>query len=193
MPAEKAMTTKPACGEDPSINDKELAIAVDKDKEEPLAVDQLKKMPKRPRRFGQVTRGVPSCSKQQRTNTNINLDVSLDVVSAPINVTIDPPIQDSTVSADNDMQVPPQANVITQLRRKVRDSTVRNNKLTQLVAELKNEVRDLKHYAKESDAAHAKLDADLKNKYCELAQDKQRDKKSVNNVRLCHQLINCLH
>ncbi len=45
------------------------------------------------------------------------------------------------------------------------DSTVRNNKLTQLVAELKNEVRDLKHHAKESDAAHAKLVADLKSKF----------------------------
>ncbi len=67
------------------------------------------------------------------------------------------------------MHVPPQANVITQLRRKVRDSTVRNNKLTQSVAELKNEVRDLNHHAEESDAAHAKLVADLKSKYFELA------------------------
>ena len=56
----------------------------------------------------------------------------------------------------------PQANVITQLRMKVRDSTVRNNKLTQLVTELKNEGRDVKHHAEESDAAHAKLVADLK-------------------------------
>jgi hypothetical protein len=102
-------------------------------------------------------------------------------------VTIDPPIRDSTVSADNDTHVPPQANVITQLRRKVRDSTVRNDKFTQLVAESKNEVRDLKHHAEESDAAHTKLVADLKSMYCELAQDKQRDKKSVNNVSLCHQ------
>jgi hypothetical protein len=54
-------------------------------------------------------------------------------------------------------------------------------------------VRDLKHSAKKSDAAHAKLVADLKSKYCELARDKQRDKKSVNNVSLCHQLINCLY
>ncbi len=92
MLADEAMMTKPACGDDPSVDDKELAIAVDKDKEEPLAVDQSKKMPKRSRRFGQVTRGVPSCSKQQRTNTNINLDVRLDALSAPINVTIDPPI-----------------------------------------------------------------------------------------------------
>ncbi len=184
------MTTKPACREDSSVDDKELAIAVDEDKEEPLAVDQSKKMPKRSRLFGRVTRGVPSCSKQQHTNTNINLDVCLDVVNAPINVTVDPSTQDSTVSADNDTHVPPQADVITQLRRKVRDSTVRNDKLTQLVAELKNEVRDLKHHAKESDAAHGKLVADLKSEYCELAQDKQRDKKSVNNVSLCHQLIN---
>jgi hypothetical protein len=105
------MTTKPACGDDPSVDDKELAVAVDKDEEEPLAVDQSKKMPKRSRRFGRVTRGVPSHSKQQRTNTNINLDVRLDVVSAPINVTIDPPIQYLTVSADNDTHVPPQANI----------------------------------------------------------------------------------
>jgi hypothetical protein len=135
MPADEAMTTKPACGDDPSVNDKELAIAVDKDKEEPLVVDRSKKMPKRSRCFGQFTRGVPSCSKRQPTNTNINLDVCLDAVSDPINVTIDPPSQDSTVSADNDTHIPPQANIITQLRRKVRDSTVRNDKLTQLVAE----------------------------------------------------------
>jgi hypothetical protein len=193
MPADKAMTMKPACGDNPSVDDKELAIVVEEDKEELLAVDRSKKLPKRSRRFGRVTRGVPSHSKQQRTNNNINLDVCLDVVSAPINVTIDPPIQDSTVSADNDMHVPPQADVITQLRRKVLDSTVRNDKLTQLVAELKNEVRDLKNHAKESDAAHAKLVADLTSKYCELAQDKQRDKKSVNNVSLGHQLFNCLY
>jgi hypothetical protein len=88
MPADKAMSTKPACGDDPSVDDKELAIAVDEDKEEPLAVDQLKKMPKRSRCFGRVMRGVPSCSKRQHTNTNINLDVRPDVVSAPINETI---------------------------------------------------------------------------------------------------------
>ena len=108
-------------------------------------------------------------------------------------MTIDPPIWDLTVSADNDMHITPQANVITQLRRKVCDSTVRNDKLTQLVVELKNEARDLKHHAEESDAAHAKLVADLKSKYCELARDKQRDKKSINNVSLCHQLISCLY
>jgi hypothetical protein len=108
-------------------------------------------------------------------------------------VTIDPPTGDSTVSVDNDTHIPPQANVITQLRRKVCDSIVRNNKFTQLVTELKNEVRDLKHHAEESDAAHAKLVADLKSKYCELARNKQRDKKSVNNVSLCHQLIICLY
>jgi hypothetical protein len=37
MPADKAMMTKPVCGDDPSIDDQELAVAVDKDKEEPLA------------------------------------------------------------------------------------------------------------------------------------------------------------
>ncbi len=89
MPADKAMTTKPACGDDPSVDDKELAVAVDKDKEEPLAVDQSKKMPKRSRRFGRLMRGVLSYSKRQHTNTNINLDVRLAGVSAPINVTID--------------------------------------------------------------------------------------------------------
>ena len=147
MLADEAITRKPVCGDNPSIDDKELAVVVDEDKEEPLAVDRLKKMPKRSRRFGRVTRGVPSRSKRQRTNTNINLDVCLDVGSAPINVTIDPPFRDSTVSADNDTHVPPKANVITQLRRKVRDSTVRYDKLTQLVTELKNEVRDLNHHA----------------------------------------------
>jgi hypothetical protein len=39
MPADKAMRTKPACGDDHSIDDKELAIAVDEEEEEPLAVD----------------------------------------------------------------------------------------------------------------------------------------------------------
>jgi hypothetical protein len=73
----EAMTAKPACGDDPSVDDKELAVAVEEDEEEPLAVDQSKKMPKRSRRFGRVTRGVPSCSKRQRTNTYINLDVRL--------------------------------------------------------------------------------------------------------------------
>ncbi len=63
MLADEAMMRKPACGDNPSINEKELAVAVDKDEEEPLAVGQSKKMPKRSRRFGRVTRGVPSCSK----------------------------------------------------------------------------------------------------------------------------------
>jgi hypothetical protein len=63
MPADKAMTTKPACGDDPSVDDKELAIAVDEDEEEPLVVDRSKKMPKRSRCFGRVRRGVPNCSK----------------------------------------------------------------------------------------------------------------------------------
>ena len=75
----------------------------------------------------------------------------------------------------------------------MQNSTVRNKKLTQLVAELKNEVRDLICHAKESDAAHTKLVADPKVKYCELLREKQRDKKSVNNVSVCHQLINCLN
>ena len=92
MPADKAMMTKRACGDNPSVDDKELAVAVDEDEEEPLADDRSKKMPKRSRCFGRVMRGVPSCSKRQHTNTNINLDVRPDVVSAPINVTIDPPI-----------------------------------------------------------------------------------------------------
>jgi hypothetical protein len=39
MLADEAMTTKPACGVDPSVDDKELAVAVDEDEEEPLAVD----------------------------------------------------------------------------------------------------------------------------------------------------------
>jgi hypothetical protein len=147
-------------------------------------------MPKRSRCFGHVLKGEGSHSKQQHTNHN--LDVNLDV-SAPINVTVDLPLpsnQDPTGRENDDMHVPPQVDNITQLRRKVQDSTVRNKKLTQLVAELKQQVKDLKCHAKESDAAHAKLVADLKSKYCELLQDKQRDKKSVNNVSVCHQLIN---
>jgi hypothetical protein len=62
MPADKAMRTKPACGDDPSVDEKELAIAVDKEEEKPLAVDQSKKIPKRSRCFWGVTRGVPICS-----------------------------------------------------------------------------------------------------------------------------------
>jgi hypothetical protein len=52
MPADEAMTTKPECGDDPSVDDKELAVAVDKGKEEPLAVNRSKKLPKRSRSFG---------------------------------------------------------------------------------------------------------------------------------------------
>jgi hypothetical protein len=63
MLADKAMMKKPACGDDPSVDDKELALAVDEDEKEPLAVDRSKKMPKRSRCFRRVTRGVPSCSK----------------------------------------------------------------------------------------------------------------------------------
>jgi hypothetical protein len=122
-----------------------------------------KKMPRRSRHFGQVLKGECSRSKQQRTNHN--LDVNLDV-SAPVNVTVHLPNQDPTVRENDDTHVPPQADNITQLRRKVQNSTVRNEKLTQLVAELKNEVKDLKCHAKESDAAHTKLVADLKVKYC---------------------------
>jgi hypothetical protein len=101
--------------------------------------------------------------------------------------------QNPTVRENDDTHVPPQANNITQLRRKVQNSTVRNDKLRQLVAELKNEVRDLKCHAKEFNAAHTKLVVDLKVKYCELLREKQKDKKSVNNVSVCHQLINCLN
>ncbi len=135
-------------------------------------------------------KGEGSHSKQQCTNHN--LDVNLDV-STPINVTVHLPNQDLTVRENDDTHVPPQANNITQLRRKVQNSTVRNKKLTQLVAELNNEVRDFKRRAKESDTAHTKLVVDLKVKYCELLREKQRDKKSVNNVSMCHQLINYLN
>jgi hypothetical protein len=53
--AGKAMMTKPPCGDDPSVDNKELAVAVDEDKEEPIAVDLPKNMPKMSRRFGWVT------------------------------------------------------------------------------------------------------------------------------------------
>ncbi len=149
-----------------------------------------KKMHRRSRRYGQVLKGEGSHGKRECTNHN--LDVNLDV-SAPINVIVHLPNQDSTLRENDDTHVPPQANDITQLRRKVQNSTVRNKKLTQLVAEFKNEVRDLKRHAKESDAAHTKLVAGLKVKYCELLREKQKDKKSVNNVSVCHQLINCLN
>ncbi len=48
---------------------------------------------------------------------------------------------------------------------------------------------DLRHHAKESDADHTKVVADLKDKYCELLREKYQDKKSVNNVSVCHQFI----
>jgi hypothetical protein len=88
-----------------------------------------KKMPRWSRRFGQVLKGDGSHSKRQCTSHN--LDVNLDV-SAPINVTVHLPNQDPTVRENDDTHVPPQANDITQLRRKVQNSTVRNKKLTQL-------------------------------------------------------------
>ncbi len=65
-------------------------------------------------------------------------------------MTVHLPNQDPTVRENDDTHVPPQANNITQLGRKVQNSTVGNEKLTQLVAELKNGVRDLKRHAKES-------------------------------------------
>ena len=75
----------------------------------------------------------------------------------------------------------------------MQNSALRNEKLTQLVAQLKSEVCDLKCHAKTSDADHTKIVADLKDKYCELLREKHRDKKSVNNVSVCHQFIlNCL-
>jgi hypothetical protein len=150
----------------------------------------IKKMPRRSRCIGQVLKGEGSCSKQQYTNHN--LDVNLDV-NAPISVTVHLNNQDPTVRENDDTHIPPQADDITQLRRKVQNSTVRNKKLTQVVTELKNEVRDLKHHAKKSNAAHTKLVADPKVKYRELLREKQTGKKSVNNVSVCHQLINCLN
>ena len=82
----------------------------------------------------------------------------------------------------------------------MRNSALRNEKLTQLVAQLKSEVCYLKRHAKESDADHTDVVAnlkdkyaDLEDKYCELLREKHRDKKSVNNVSVCHQFIlNCL-
>ena len=79
--------------------------------------------------MGKFLKGEGSCSKQHCTNHN--LDVNLDV-SAPINVTVYLPNHDPTVRENDDTHVPPQADDITQLRRKVRNSTVRNEKLTQL-------------------------------------------------------------
>ena len=69
---------------------------------------------------------------------------------------------DLTVRENDDTHVPPQVDDITQLRRKVQNSALRNEKLTQLVAQLKSEVCDLKRHAKESDADHTKVVADLK-------------------------------
>ena len=150
-------------------------------------------MPKRSKRFGRVLQGKGSRNKRQRTKHY--LDVNLDM-SAPIPIQLVPfhfPHQDPTVRENDDTHVPSQVDDITQLRRKVRNSALRNEKLTQLVAQLKSEVCDLKRHAKESDADHTKVVADLKDKYCELLREKHRDKKSVNNVSVCHQFIlNCL-
>ena len=104
------------------------------------------------------------------------------------------PRQHLTVRENDDTHIPPQVDDITQLRRKVQNSALRNKKLTQLVAQLKSEVCDLKRHAKESDADHTKVVANLKDKYCELLKEKHRDKKSVNNVSVCHQFIfHCLN
>ncbi len=58
-----------------------------------------------------------------------------------------------------------------------------------LVSELKHEVRELKQHAEESEAAHINLVTNLKQNYWELSQEKQRDKKLVNNVSICHLLL----
>ena len=205
MPADKdeVTTTKPAphdaaaSGRMPDNKDEATRNkpgAVGEDKEEPLAVKQSKKMPKRSKCFRRVLQGKGSCNKRQRTNHY--LDVNLDM-SAPIPIQLVPfhfPHQDPTVRENDDTHVPSQVDDITQLRRKVRNSALRNEKLTQLVAQLKSEVCDLKRHAKESDADHTKVVADLKDKYCELLREKHRDKKSVNNVSVCHQFIfHCLN
>jgi hypothetical protein len=145
-------------------------------------------MPKRSKRFGRVLKGEASLSKRRRTNHN--LDVNLDV-TAPLNETTGL-IQDPLESANDETHVPINPDNISQLKRKVCYSAAMKEKYVQLVGELKQQVKDLKHNANESDTAHAKLVADLKSKYCELAQDKQRDKKSVNNLSVCHQPIHCL-
>ena len=108
-----------------------------------------------------------------------------------------PSYQDPRVKENDDTHVPPhQVNLMAQLRRKVQNSALRNEKLTQLVAQLKSEGCYLKRHAKESDADHTDVVAnlkdkyaDLEDKYCELLREKHRDKKSVNNVSVCPQFI----
>jgi hypothetical protein len=129
-------------------------------------------------------KGDLGCSKQQRTSYNQN-------VNAPMNETIGLINQDKIESSNDETHVPPQVDNITQLRRKVRDSAIMKEKLTQIVAELKNEVRDLKRHAEESEVANTKIVDDLKQNYWELMQDKQRDKKSVTDVSVCHLLLHC--
>ena len=96
MPADKDEATRNKPG------------AVGEDKEEPLAVKQSKKMPKRSKRFGRVLQGKGSCIKRQCTNHY--LDVNLDM-SSPIPMQLVPfhfPHQDPTVRENDDTHVPPQ-------------------------------------------------------------------------------------
>jgi hypothetical protein len=52
MPADEVMTMKPACGDDRSVDDKELAVGVDEEEEEPLAVDRSRRCPRGPDALG---------------------------------------------------------------------------------------------------------------------------------------------
>ena len=92
MPADKdeVTTAKPAphnaaesgrmpAGKDEATRNKPGAVG--EDKEEPLAVKQSKKMPKRSKCFGRVLQGKGSHNKRQHANHY--LDVNLDM-SAPI-------------------------------------------------------------------------------------------------------------
>ena len=92
MPADEdeVTTTKPAphdaaaSGRMPADKDEATRNkpgAVGEDKEEPLAVKQSKKMPKRSKCFGRVLQGKGSHNKRQHANHY--LDVNLDM-SAPI-------------------------------------------------------------------------------------------------------------
>jgi len=146
------------------------------------SLPQSKKMPTRAKRFGRVVKGTLSHSKRQRTHNN------QDVSAAPVNETI------GLITGNDETHVPPESRGynISQLRRKVRASAVMKEKLTQLVGELKNEVRELKRHAEESEAAHKDLVTNLQQNYWELSHDKQRDKKAVNDVSTCHLLLNLI-
>ena len=144
-----------------------------------------KKIPKRSKQLGQLLRGSGSLSKIRCIN--YNLDIHLDYSAL---------IQDPLETANDDVGITIYPGNISQLKRKVHDSAAMKEEYAQVIGGLKQQVKDLKQNSNESAAHHTQLVvdikdkySDLKDKYSELLRQKQRDKKSVNNVSVCNQLL----